>query len=82
VQRHDPVGLHPEVGVAVAVRHALAPDLEQVPETGGGEEAEPRHLALEERIGGHGRAVEDGRYARPGPAGRRQALLGTGEKGR
>ena len=28
VARHDPVGLHPEVGVAVAVGHRLPGDLE------------------------------------------------------
>ncbi len=51
VARDDPVRLHPEVGVAVAVRHRLPGDLEHRLVAGVGDEAEPVDLALEQLVG-------------------------------
>ena len=61
VGRDDAVGLDPEVGVAVAVGHRLAGDLEHELVALGGDEAERLDLALEQLVGRHGRAVRDGR---------------------
>ena len=61
VAGHDPRGLHPEVGVAVAVGHGLPGDLEHRLVALGGEEAEPVDLALEQLVGGDGGAVADRR---------------------
>ncbi len=59
VPRDDPVGLDPEVGVAVPVGHRLARDLEHRLVALGGDEAELVDLALEELVGGHRGAVAD-----------------------
>ena len=57
--RHDPVGLDPEVGVAVAVGHRLAGDLEHRLVALGGDVAQRVDLALEQLVGGHRGAVAD-----------------------
>ena len=59
VARHDPGRLDPEVGVAVAVGHRLARDLEHRVVPLGGDEPEPVDLALEQLVGGDGGAVAD-----------------------
>ena len=59
VPGHDPVGLHPEVRVAVAVGHRLAGDLEHRLVALGGDVAEGVDLALEQLVGGNGGAVAD-----------------------
>ena len=56
-QRHDAVGLHPEIRIAVALGHRLARDLENVPEPFGDDQPETRDLALQQRIGRDRRAV-------------------------
>ena len=56
-QRHDALGLHPEIGIAVALGHRLAGDLQDVPEARGDDQAERADLALQQRIGGDRRAV-------------------------
>ena len=68
VGRDDARRLHPEVGVAVAVGHGLAGDLEDELVALGRDEAELLDLALEELVGGDGRAVAHGGHvgaARP-----------------
>ena len=69
VAGHDPVGLHPEVGVAVAVRHGLPGDLEHRLVALGGDVAEPVDLALEQLVGRDRGAVADrvDRGAAPAP---------------
>ena len=57
VGRDDARRLHPEVGVAVAVGHGLAGDLEDELVALGGDEAELLDLALEQLVGGDGGAV-------------------------
>ena len=59
VAGHDPVGLHPEVGVAVAVGHRLAGDLEDELVALRGDEPDRVDLALEQLVGGHRGAVAD-----------------------
>ena len=59
VGRDDAVRLDPEVGVAVAVGHGLAGDLEHELVALGGDEAERLHLALEQLVGGDRGAVRD-----------------------
>ena len=61
VEGHDPLRLHPEVGVAVALGHALPRDLEHVAEPLGRHETESLEPLLEERIRRDRRAVRDGR---------------------
>ena len=56
-QRHDAIGLHPEIRIAVALRHRLPRDLENVPEPLGDDQPETRDLALQQRIGRDRRAV-------------------------
>ena len=56
-QRHDAVGLHPEVRVAVALGHRLTRDLQNVPEALGNDQPERVDLALQQRIGRNRRAV-------------------------
>ncbi len=80
VEGHDAVGLHPEVRVAVAVGHALATDLQQVPEAGRRQEPQPGDLALEQRVGGDGRAVQHGPHLAPAGAGGGQRLVGAGQE--
>ena len=55
----DPRRLDPEVGVAVAVGHGLAGDLEHELVALGGDEAEPLDLALEQLVRRDRRAVAD-----------------------
>jgi hypothetical protein len=50
-KRNDAIGLDPEIGVSVALRHRLPGDLEDVPETGIDDQAERIDLALQQRIG-------------------------------
>ena len=54
---HDARRLDPEVGVAVAVGHALPGDLQDELVALGGDEAELADLALEQLVGGDGGAV-------------------------
>ena len=63
VERHETLRLHPEVGVAVALRHGLARDLQQVAKALGGDESEVGEALLEQRVGGHGRPVSDRAHA-------------------
>ena len=72
LRRDRPRGLGPAVEVAVA-RDVVAADLEHVLEARGGHQRGGRRLALENRVGGGGGAVEDAQHvgrrrARPGPA--------------
>ena len=39
LQRHDAIGLHPEIGIAVALGHRLPGDLENVPEARGDDQS-------------------------------------------
>ena len=76
LHRHDALGLHPEVRVAVALGHRLARDLEEMPEALGDDEAERLDLALEQRVGRHGRAVRQaGEVRRRAPGLRRGCAL-------
>ena len=56
-QRDDAVRLDPEIGIAVALGHRLAGDLQDVPEAFGDDQAEAFDLALQQRIGGDRGAV-------------------------
>ena len=58
MKRHQPLRLHPEERVAVAVGHRLAGDLDHVAEAAGDDQAEAVELVLEHGIGRDGRAVE------------------------
>ena len=58
-QRHNALGLHPEIRVAVALGHRLPRDLENVPEAFGDDQSEAFDLALQQRVGGDGRAVSE-----------------------
>ena len=51
IERHRPFWLHPEIGIAVAVRHRLPGDLQHVAEAGGDNQAERVDRALQERVG-------------------------------
>ena len=51
VERHDALRLHPEIRIAVALRHRLAGDLEDVAEALGDDQAERVDLALQQRVG-------------------------------
>ena len=57
MQRHDALRLHPEIGIAVALRHRLAGDLQDMPEACGDDQPEPADLALQQRVGGDRGAV-------------------------
>ena len=65
LQGDDGVGLHPEVGVAVAGGHALAGDLQHVAKAPRGQQRQGREALLKHRVGGDGGAVRD--PARPSP---------------
>jgi hypothetical protein len=62
VGRNDPVGLHPEVAVAVTVRHGLPGDLEHELVPLGGDEPQPVDLAFEQLVRGDRCAVTDRGY--------------------
>ena len=62
MERHDPLRLHPEIGIAVALRDRLPRDLEDVTEPLRGDETESRELLVKQRVGCDGRAVRDGRH--------------------
>ena len=62
VERHDPLRLHPEVGVPVALGHALPRDLEDVPEPLGRHQRETVEPLLQERVGRDRRPVRDRRH--------------------
>ena len=72
-----PLGLHPEIGIAVAFGHRLAGDLQDVPEARGDDQAERVDLALQQRVGRDRRAVRDA-----GDAVRRRADLLAGSRAR
>jgi hypothetical protein len=57
LQRHQPVRLHPEIGIAIALRHRLTRDFEDMAEALGDDQAERTNIALQEGVGGDGRAV-------------------------
>ncbi len=61
-QRHDPLGLHPEIGIAVALGHGLPGDLENMAEACGDDEAERIDPALQQRVGRNRRAVGEPRH--------------------
>ena len=80
VERHEARRLHPEEGVAVAVGHRLARDLDDVAEALRHDQAEPVELVLQDGVGRRGRAVQqagDGALVLPPPprppCGRRRA---------
>ena len=50
-QRHDALGLHPEIRIAVALGHGLAGDFEDMAEARGDDQAEAFDLALQQRVG-------------------------------
>ena len=72
--------LDPEVGVAVAVGHGLAGDLEHELVALGRDEAEPLDLALEQLVGGDGGAVADGGDVVTGGAQHAEDLLDAGDE--
>src|SRR6266436_9169093 len=53
LQRHDAVRLHPEIGIAVAFRHRLPSDFEDVPEAGIDDQPQQVDLTLQQRVGGN-----------------------------
>src|SRR5262249_32185648 len=57
MERHDALGLHPEIGIAVACGYRLAGNLEEMVEAGGDDQSEPTDRALQKRVGGDRRAV-------------------------
>ena len=60
-QWHDALRLHPEIGIAVAFRHGLAGNFQDMAETVGDDQAETGDLALQQRIGRDRRAVRQHR---------------------
>ncbi len=50
-KRHDPFRLHPEIRIAVALRHRLAGDFQDMAEAFGDDQAEAGDLALQQRVG-------------------------------
>jgi hypothetical protein len=82
VQRHDALGLDPEVGISVALGDALARDLEQVAEAAGDDQAQAGQGALfgQQGVGGHGGAVRDGAHVAGREAGRVGALADAGQE--
>src|SRR5271165_639613 len=60
-QRHDAVGLHPEVGIAIALGHRLARNLQNMPKALGDDQAKRVDLALQERVGGDRGAMREAR---------------------
>ena len=56
-QRHDALGLDPEIGVAVTLRNRLPRNLQNVPETLGDDQAERLDFPLQQRVRCHRRAV-------------------------
>ena len=83
MERDDPLGLDPEVRVAVTVRDALAADLQHGAEALGRDQAEAAEVVLEQRVGGDRRAVGDVRIAcAPFSIARMKAAAGSlGEEG-
>ena len=74
LDRHDPLRLHPEVGVPVALGDALPRDLENVPEPLGRHQPEAVEPLLEERVGGDRRPVRDRRHCARRRAGEAEDL--------
>ncbi len=60
-QRHDALGLHPEIRIAVAFRHRLPRDLQDVPEALRHDQPQRADLPLQQRVGGDRRAVGETR---------------------
>ena len=75
MERHQPLRLHPEERVAVAVRHRLPGDLDHVAEAAGDDQPEAGELVLEHRVGRDRRAVEEHRHVLRRPVERRERLL-------
>ena len=50
-QRHDALRLHPEIRIAVTLRHRLPRDFQNMPEAVGDDQAEACDLALQQRVG-------------------------------
>jgi hypothetical protein len=82
VRRHDAVGLDPEVGITVAVRHRLTGDLEHELEPLGGDEAEFADVTLEQLVGRDRGAVADRRDRVRSGAGQVQDLGQPGHEPR
>ena len=59
MQRDEAVRFHPEIGVAIAIGHRLAGDLEDVAEPFGDNQPKAFNLALEKCVGRDGRAMAD-----------------------
>jgi len=70
MERHDALGLHPEIGIAVAHGYRLAGNFQEMAEAGGDDQSEPADRALQKRVGGDRRAV-----GKPGDVVRRGADL-------
>jgi hypothetical protein len=80
--RDRPRRLHPREHVG-APRDVVAADLEHVAEAGGGEQADGRALALEDRVGGRRRPVQDVAQRRGLDAGEPEGPVDAGhESGR
>ncbi len=83
LERDDPLGLDPEVRVAVAVGNRLARDLQHVPEAAGDDQPQASEATLEHGVGRRRRAVHDGRDLVQGePALRRDLAHPVHEPGR
>ena len=63
-QRHDAVGFHPKVRIAVALRDRLPGDFENVAKAVGHDQPERVDLALQQRVGRNGGAVRHAGDAR------------------
>jgi len=63
LQRHEAVGLHPEIGIAVSLGHRLPRDLENVPEARVDQQPERGDLALQQRVGRDRGAVGEADHA-------------------
>jgi len=57
LQRYDAVGLHPEIGVAITLRHRLPGDFENMFEAAIDDQPQRIDLALQQRVGRDGRSV-------------------------
>ena len=64
-QRDKALGLHPEIRIAIALRHRLTRDFENMAEAFGDDQAEAGDLTLQQGIGGNGSAVRQTGERRP-----------------
>src|SRR6266700_55586 len=80
LQWHDPVRLHPEIGIAIALRHRLPRDFEDVPEACVDDQPQRIDLALQQRVGGNRGAVGEADDAVGGRSGSRQDLVDAAQQ--